>query len=1423
MTSLVFNLSADNIHPSQSLANVDRVVQSVTNATKRLSQISTNTNSSAKKRKAQNKIGPWKLGRTLGRGSTGRVRLAKNVHTGKLAAVKIVPKLNFKKIENPKYRKNDTTHLPYGIEREIIIMKLISHPNIMGLYDVWENKTDLYLILEYIEGGELFDYLIKKGRLLEFEAISYFKQIIHGIGYLHQFNICHRDLKPENLLLDFNKNIKIADFGMAALEVDKKLLETSCGSPHYASPEIVAGQNYHGAPSDIWSCGIILFALLTGHLPFDDENIRKLLLKVQNGKFIMPKDLSAEAKDLILRMLQVKPQDRISIEQILVHPLLRKYPEPTDLSGVSKSSLLRSNIRPIESAEMIDPELLRNLCILFHNCPEEQVVKCLLSPEKSAEKMFYYLLMKYRNDHLAYTNAANYADDDSDLTGSDDKQVFSSGNTNSRNTPSKDASQPKKYTKSASHKSLASKRVLGNITNTSFAVSNSSKKQTRMNNTIISRNNSHVSLQRSLSRALGLVKGLNGPLKAGEGKPITRKLTPGFIQSIEPQHEDKENTKLPQEPQDEAIRFFQDVCQDIFGSDVDPQTIFSMTMDLKRRNLSSDTLIKLRALNNRLSKASVNLSPTVSSTPQKKKSVSSMEEREKSLALEVQRKNDEHERKYREREIISSRLKEAKKAAESRSSHKPEPPVTSQIVSNRVATAPTPKTSSLDPKSGGSSLLRAKSLTSNSQRSSQLSDKNSKVLQRLGIGLEYKSQASVSRSGSVVKTSTSRNLADILKNGTSDDTKVSKEAHHSSHALKRDSEHIGYKSMLGAIDESKPLSAANLLPLRASELNLDKDTQRKSFNPRQSPISNMQGNSSTGFIPHPRFSRISFNGVLNGAEGDAEESVINEDTSYGSVLHKERKKLLNTKQIDSTPKEIPRESSGLNISTGGPQTSEVKAREPKSRLSSKSNYNPLNFVSIATSDEEEEDDEEDSSYYASKGAAVYRENIYNNDESRYSDRVTSAVPSMNHLHTKTEHSQEESALGDDTTKNESKYTLLTDGTIQPRGGSFTAKSRFSSVTMLKDDFFGEQERLDSSDYEGHCDNDVTSCADEKTIKSMATLQPKRQSTTTGMKRSRASTKIFSSFDLQAHTQAQPLLQNLPTPQIKQLPKLPNLAFQAQEPLHVSTEATPKIEVETPESTSARANSRSSAASKLASLSRNVSLTRGASQSKRSSEPKNTPTMVQNSKPIISSPKLLENGFMKRFSLRPQREAPIAPSLGITTEKDNGHNRFSNITVSSNPHKYPAAETSSSPRATGAGWFKKFFSSLTGSSHSENSNDNKNSIKDIHILDSLLSSKELMRIVKNQIRLKEIEGSVTRVNIDEEFALISGVIPSKYVRGRKLHFKIEIIDLSNSSSLHLLKIKGSPKGFQNLVNVVTFIIQQEEAAADHRMSMCVPSK
>lgn len=422
-----------------------------------------------RKKKPKNKdtVGPWKLGKTLGKGSSGRVRLAKHMQTGQLAAIKIVPKKhhkrngsttvdqhssraanNYKDFETDEnHGKNHTeevfeeTPIPYGIEREIIIMKLVTHPNIMALYEVWENKSELYLVLEYVDGGELFDYLVSHGKLSESEAVYYFKQIIEGVSYLHKFNICHRDLKPENLLLDKkNKKIKIADFGMAALEVSDKLLQTSCGSPHYASPEIVTGKKYHGSSSDVWSCGIILFALLCGHLPFNDNNVKKLLLKVQSGQYQMPEKLSDEANDLISKMLVVNPLQRINIEDILYHPLLNKYSRSTknksnsnifkmlrtsdehddgetngnyDISknnnnnsnqylsariGSTKKSQLpiKPEIVALKSKEEIDATILESLQILWHGVSKNTIITNLLKSGVTDEKIFYSLLYQYQ-------------------------------------------------------------------------------------------------------------------------------------------------------------------------------------------------------------------------------------------------------------------------------------------------------------------------------------------------------------------------------------------------------------------------------------------------------------------------------------------------------------------------------------------------------------------------------------------------------------------------------------------------------------------------------------------------------------------------------------------------------------------------------------------------------------------------------------------------------------------------------------------------------------------------------------------------------------------------------------------------------------------------------------------------------------------
>ncbi|PRP84551.1 hypothetical protein PROFUN_05886 [Planoprotostelium fungivorum] len=251
-------------------------------------------------------IGPFVLGKTLGTGTTGKVKLAFHKETGARVAVKIIDK-EFLATRQTVLKK---------VEREIAAMKVLNHPSILRLYDVYETEKHLFLVLEQIEGGELFDYLIKRGRLDAAEALIIFQQIIIGIDYCHSFLICHRDLKPENLLMDENKRIKIADFGMASLMKKGNLLATSCGSPHYASPEVVQGIKYNGTSADIWSCGVILYALLTGKLPFDDDNIRRLLTKVKSGIFSMPPFLHKDVKELLWKMLTVDPTKRFTIAQI---------------------------------------------------------------------------------------------------------------------------------------------------------------------------------------------------------------------------------------------------------------------------------------------------------------------------------------------------------------------------------------------------------------------------------------------------------------------------------------------------------------------------------------------------------------------------------------------------------------------------------------------------------------------------------------------------------------------------------------------------------------------------------------------------------------------------------------------------------------------------------------------------------------------------------------------------------------------------------------------------------------------------------------------------------------------------------------------------------------------------------------------------
>src|SRR6266545_7010167 len=182
----------------------------------------------------------------------GHVRIARHSKTGQYAAIKIIPKGSLSSRVSLNRLADEVERNLLAVEREIVVMKLIDHPNILKLYDVWETSSSLYLILEYVQGGELFDYLCNEGRRPTHEGLDYFQQIISAVDYCHRFNIAHRDLKLENILIDDESNIKIADFGMAAWQDSSrgKLLRTSCGSPHYAAPEVISGKPYDGRAAD---------------------------------------------------------------------------------------------------------------------------------------------------------------------------------------------------------------------------------------------------------------------------------------------------------------------------------------------------------------------------------------------------------------------------------------------------------------------------------------------------------------------------------------------------------------------------------------------------------------------------------------------------------------------------------------------------------------------------------------------------------------------------------------------------------------------------------------------------------------------------------------------------------------------------------------------------------------------------------------------------------------------------------------------------------------------------------------------------------------------------------------------------------------------------------------------------------------------
>lgn len=318
----------------------------------------------------QMKIGHYILGQTLGVGTFGKVKIGEHQITKHKVAVKILNRQKIKSLD-----------VVGKIRREIQNLKLFRHPHIIKLYQVISTPTDIFMIMEYVSGGELFDYIVKNGKLQEHEARRFFQQIISGVDYCHRHMIVHRDLKPENLLLDHNMHVKIADFGLSNMMMDGEFLRTSCGSPNYAAPEVISGKLYAGPEVDIWSCGVILYALLCGTLPFDDEHVPTLFRKIKSGIFPIPEYLNKSVVNLLCQMLQIDPMKRASIDDIKKHEWFQKdcpaylFPSPVD-----------------QDSSVIDTDAVFEVCDKF-GVKEAEVHSALLSGDPHDQLAIAYHLI----------------------------------------------------------------------------------------------------------------------------------------------------------------------------------------------------------------------------------------------------------------------------------------------------------------------------------------------------------------------------------------------------------------------------------------------------------------------------------------------------------------------------------------------------------------------------------------------------------------------------------------------------------------------------------------------------------------------------------------------------------------------------------------------------------------------------------------------------------------------------------------------------------------------------------------------------------------------------------------------------------------------------------------------------------------------
>ncbi|XP_015460069.3 serine/threonine-protein kinase MARK2 isoform X5 [Astyanax mexicanus] len=351
------------------------------------SNMSRSRNPQATTSDEQPHIGNYRLLKTIGKGNFAKVKLARHVLTGKEVAVKIIDKTQLNSSSLQK------------LFREVRIMKLLNHPNIVKLFEVIETEKTLYLVMEYASGGEVFDYLVAHGRMKEKEARAKFRQIVSAVQYCHQKCIVHRDLKAENLLLDADMNIKIADFGFSNEFTLGNKLDTFCGSPPYAAPELFQGKKYDGPEVDVWSLGVILYTLVSGSLPFDGQNLKELRERVLRGKYRIPFYMSTDCENLLKKFLILNPTKRGSLEQQVMKDRwmnvgyeeeeLKPYIEPQPDYKDPK----RTGQHPSSAGGW------KRDIMLQMGYSQEEIQDSLVN-QKYDEIMATYLLLDYRNSEL---------------------------------------------------------------------------------------------------------------------------------------------------------------------------------------------------------------------------------------------------------------------------------------------------------------------------------------------------------------------------------------------------------------------------------------------------------------------------------------------------------------------------------------------------------------------------------------------------------------------------------------------------------------------------------------------------------------------------------------------------------------------------------------------------------------------------------------------------------------------------------------------------------------------------------------------------------------------------------------------------------------------------------------------------------------